>query len=230
VILIITKCIPKWKLWAIRNIPGWVLLCIAAGMFIPGVIYYSYASQGFIVRQLTHVKNAYALLIMQIIDKNQYELVDDGQTIKIVMENNTQNDFISSQKTTATEILESVSIFDNPKSQLSNYMDKQDPLIKAAVGWDFVGIPIEGKLFRIIQYITQALIVMGCVYLLFRYKYYKFNAVFIGGVGAMACLLCMCLFIPSFSSIINITRFYHLTLFFLAPMFILGVDVITREK
>ena len=40
----------------------------------------------------------------------------------------------------------------------------------------------------------------------------------------------MCVFVPEFSNIINITRFYHFALFFLAPMFVIGVVVLFRKE
>jgi len=105
-----------------------------------------------------------------------------------------------------------------------------EPVMRAATGGDFAEVTIWGKLFRVIQYITQLLVLSGSIYLLFRHNEYKFSTEFIICIGAAYGLLLCCAVIPSFSYLLNLTRFYHLTLFFLAPMFVLGVDAICREQ
>lgn len=107
---------------------------------------------------------------------------------------------------------------------------KSEPLMRAATGGDFNEATIWGKLFRIVQYITQGLIITGAIWLLLRYRRYKFNAEFIICIGAVFGLLLCCVVIPNFSYILNLTRFYHAALFFLAPMLVLGVDAITNNK
>ena len=105
------------------------------------------------------------------------------------------------------------------------YLNSQPPLVRTALMLDFFEYDIKGQLFRIIQVLTQLLIIMGCFVTLFKYKRYVFKAEFIAGIGASFALILLCIFIPQFSTIINMTRFYHLSLFFLAPMFVLGFDV-----
>jgi len=106
---------------------------------------------------------------------------------------------------------------------------KGEPLMRAAVGGDFTDVTIWGKVFRVVQYITQILVVVGAVYLLFRYRRYRFSTEFAICVGAAFGLLLCCAVIPSFSYILNLTRFYHITLFFLAPIFVVGVDALCRS-
>jgi len=105
------------------------------------------------------------------------------------------------------------------------YLNNQPPLVRTALMLDFFDVDLKAQVFRVVQALTQLLIVIGCFVTLFRYKKYKFKAEFIAGIGASFALLLLCIFIPQFSSIINMTRFYHLSLFFLAPMFVLGFDV-----
>jgi uncharacterized membrane protein len=109
------------------------------------------------------------------------------------------------------------------------YLNSQPPLVRTALMLDFFDTDLKGQIFRIIQALTQLLIIIGCFVTLFRYKRYKFKAEFIAGIGASFALLLLCIFIPQFSSIINMTRFYHLSLFFLAPMFVLGFDVVKGD-
>jgi uncharacterized membrane protein len=119
----------------------------------------------------------------------------------------------------------------NPET--NGYMDKfqnQEVLIKTAVGFDFADASVAGKLFRIIQYITQLLIVAGSIWLVLNYKKYKFTAEFLAGIIASFVLLFCCVFVPGFSLIINATRFYQLALFFIAPVFIISFDIIPKRQ
>jgi len=119
-----------------------------------------------------------------------------------------------------------------PKSE--SYLHKQEPLIRAAIGLDFADVPIEGKVFRILQYLTQFLIVAGSVYLILRRRSYSFTPEFAACIVPSFGLLGMCLFFPGFSSLINATRYYQVCLFFLAPLLIVGaeqlVDSLRRLK
>jgi len=111
-----------------------------------------------------------------------------------------------------------------------SYMGKQEPLVRTAVGLDFFDSSLQGKVFRIVQYLTQALIVIGFLFLLWKYKQYNFTPEFIGcSATAFAIILCV-VFVPSFSSLINASRWYQGMLFFLAPMFVVGIDQLCRVK
>ena len=96
----------------------------------------------------------------------------------------------------------------------------QEPLIRMALGLDFFRVGILGKMFRIFQFATEACIIIGCLYLV-RYRK-KFSPEYLSLVGVSVVMLGACLILPRFSNIINVTRFYHLALFLLAPTFILG--------
>jgi uncharacterized membrane protein len=104
-----------------------------------------------------------------------------------------------------------------------------DSLLKAGIGKDFSDATELGKVFRVVQYLTQVLIILGAIWLLFKHRMYKFSAEFIACISGSFVLLLCCIFIPSFASIINMTRWYHATLFFLSPMFILGFDWISYK-
>jgi uncharacterized membrane protein len=101
-------------------------------------------------------------------------------------------------------------------------------LTQLGMGADFFTQPIEGQIFRVIQYLTQLLIVIGGVSLLFRPG--KFTAEFIIGVGCSFFLLLCCVVIVPFSKLINMSRFYQLSLFFLAPLLVVGIDTIARRR
>jgi len=115
------------------------------------------------------------------------------------------------------------------EAQQDNYLENQEYLVKAGIGLDFADATAVGKIFRVIQYLTELLIVVGAVYLLFNYRRYNFSLEFMICVGASFVLLLFCIFIPKFSVIINMTRFYQVSLFFLAPMLVLGTDAVKYE-
>lgn len=109
-------------------------------------------------------------------------------------------------------------------------LNEQTPLVKVAIGLDFLEQPIEGKIFRIAQFLTQTLIIIGSVSLLFRPQRYKFTAEFIAGVGCSFILILCCIFIQRFGALINMTRFYQISLFFLAPTIVMGCDTISKIR
>jgi len=102
----------------------------------------------------------------------------------------------------------------------------REPLIQTALGLDFLSASTQGKGFRIFQYITQLFIIIGFIRLVFKPKKLKFTAEFIAFAVVSGLLLLLCIFLPRFSVIFNVTRFYHITLFLLAPLCILGGEAI----
>lgn len=100
-------------------------------------------------------------------------------------------------------------------------------LVNTAIGLDFVEAPIEGKVFRIVQLLTQLLIIIGAIRLAF-FNHFNVAAEFVACIGSSAILLLICIFVIGFADILNITRFYHFCLFFLSPMFVLGCEAIAN--
>ena len=98
----------------------------------------------------------------------------------------------------------------------------REPLIQTALGLDFPTASPQGKGFRIFQYITQLFIVIGFIRLIFKMRKLRFTAEYIAFTVASALLLAACIFLPYFSAMMNVTRFYHIALLLLAPLCILG--------
>jgi len=121
-----------------------------------------------------------------------------------------------------------VQLSDN-QSKLMERIEQSPTLVKLGIGADFVNMPIEGKVFRIVQYLTELLIIIGVLWLIFDYKKHNYPAEYVGFVGAAGVLLIMCIFIPNISMIINMTRFYHYALFALAPMFVVGTEFVVSK-
>ena len=109
-------------------------------------------------------------------------------------------------------------------------MNDRQSLVRLGTGFDFGEVPIGGKLFRAVQYLTQFLIIVGGFWLVFAYKRYNVSAEYVGLVAASGILLLACVFVPGISVIINMTRFFHISLFFLAPMLVLGVEALTSIR
>lgn len=97
-----------------------------------------------------------------------------------------------------------------------------DVLISAALGLDFGQVSLQGQFFRIIQYITQVLIIAGCIRLIIKPSGLALCREYIAFSLVSALLLGACIFLPWFSNILNITRWYHIALITLAPFLVIG--------
>ena len=98
-------------------------------------------------------------------------------------------------------------------------------LLGIVLGADFFTVGWLGKGFRVVQYATQALVLLGS-WLVVRSKMkdeYK------AGVLVSLGVLVLCIAAPPFASILNVTRFYHVTLFFLAPTLVISADWLYRK-
>jgi uncharacterized membrane protein len=100
-------------------------------------------------------------------------------------------------------------------------------MLAFATGGDFFAVDPVSKLFRIFQYITQILIIIGVAVILRNYRRHspEYLACFIMG-GA---ILVLTLVYPGFSTLMNATRFYNLALLFMAPAIVVGGKLILRS-
>jgi len=114
-----------------------------------------------------------------------------------------------------------------PAPEEPNLLEKQEPLVRTAFGLDFMDVSLLGKVFRVFQFITQLLLVVGCFYLLWYRK--RYTPEYLSFAGVSVILLLACIVIPRFSNMINATRFYHIALLLLAPAVILGGKLIFRD-
>ena len=105
-------------------------------------------------------------------------------------------------------------------------LSTREGLVQAAVGLDYTEVSVQGKAFRIFQYITQIFIIVGFIVLLFKRRRLGLSMEHIVFSLASILILAACIFSPGFSSTMNVTRIYHLTLFILAPVFIIGGESI----
>lgn len=109
----------------------------------------------------------------------------------------------------------------------NNILGKQEPLIRTAFGLDFGTATPLGKIFRVLQFTTQLLLVVGTVYLFIKRK--KYSPEYLSWALPGVILVGACIFITRFADVISVTRFYHLILLFLAPALVVGGQLIFRN-
>jgi len=103
---------------------------------------------------------------------------------------------------------------------------EREALVGTALGLDFASASPLGKGFRIFQYLTELLIVLGFFRLVLRPKGLRFRAEYVALSIVAALILFACIALPRFSTYLQVTRFYHISLFLLAPLCILGGEAI----
>ena len=87
---------------------------------------------------------------------------------------------------------------------------------------------IISQINRIINYLNQVFIIIGVFYLLLNYINMKFEKEYAAFSMVNLAILFASVSVPFFASSLNMTRLYHITLFFLAPFGIIGGVAIFR--
>jgi uncharacterized membrane protein len=93
-----------------------------------------------------------------------------------------------------------------------------DSGIKAGLGLDFFQADIWGKVFRIVQLLTEVLVGIGTILIFTKKHHLALKALTLGG----SLLLIMALIFPSMVSALNMARIYHLALIGLAPALVIA--------
>jgi len=190
--------------------------------------YFSSVGEGFIVLAVKNIGIAYSAYTQQQIATSTTPAVTPAPTVTLKPTNTpTDSTPIAKPSVTSTDTppgrVPVVQALKTPSKP--NYLSSQPPLIKIALGLDFFEVGWSGKIFRILQYITQGLVLLGCWLILRSKAKWEFKC----GVLSALVLIGCCMFVPFFANIINATRFYHLALFFLAPAFVIGFEWIYRS-
>jgi uncharacterized membrane protein len=110
-------------------------------------------------------------------------------------------------------IVSGLSGFFNPASRGTGVL--------AGIGLNSVSSPLV-VVSRTIAYGTEFFIIIGFLVLLFQRKKKDFDFEYFVPCVASMLILVMCILLPGFANTLNITRFYHILLFFLAPLFAIG--------
>jgi uncharacterized membrane protein len=103
---------------------------------------------------------------------------------------------------------------------------QSNALIQTALGLDFSQVSLPGKIFRILQYLTQIFIIVGCFRLLIKPSGLKFRIEYIALSLVSVAILAACIVLPDFAARLNATRWYHIALLTLAPFCILGAKAL----
>lgn len=211
IILLIVKLFKNWKFWSRKVIPLWVIAIIVVVSSVGCWAYYSKVSKGIVWNAVVNTSLAYNTLVSSYVFQPQ--AMQSGNT-----ETNMTAEEIGKNK------------WEADLKALATKTRNDDPLLGAGLGKDFIAASISGKIFRIVQYLTQLLTIIGAFWLLFKYKKYNFSAEFIAFSICSFVLLAFVIAVPMFSVLINATRNYQIALFFLAPMFVLGVDALCLKR
>jgi uncharacterized membrane protein len=120
-----------------------------------------------------------------------------------------------------------LSIADNTKRILIGFSDFFNPALRGTVVMQGIGAPgtLSTPLYnvsRAIAYATELFIIIGFLVLLLQLKKKDFDFGYFISTLACMLLLAMCLLVPNFAVALNMGRFYHVFLFFLAPLFTIG--------
>lgn len=87
---------------------------------------------------------------------------------------------------------------------------------------------IVSLIHRSIFYLEIGLMVLGIVFLIFKRKKTMFNPVYAVMAVASMGLMILCIAIPQFAGILQFTRFYGITIIFLAPFFVMGGELVVE--
>lgn len=102
-------------------------------------------------------------------------------------------------------------------------LDSRDQQMVQALGLSSMrSVELTWKIALIFQYITQLFILIGMFRLFTDLKKTVFHIEFVFMSFASLVLIGLCVVLPNFSTALNMSRIYHLTLLFLSPFFFLG--------
>lgn len=124
-------------------------------------------------------------------------------------------------------LLEQYKDFTRTDGVTRSYLDMQSPLVRTALGLDFGEASGWGKVFRVLQFATEIGILLGLRQMWKRRR--DVGIEYVMGVAASVGLLGMVVFVPFLATALSPTRFYALTLFWLAPVGILGLKMMARR-
>ena len=190
-------------------VTGAILVVLLAG----SIAYFSNAASGAAIYKLGGLYDSFAPeayeLNLQMAPKNTVAPQPIGQTIYDPTEPEAQEEGATVGPTEPEAQGEETTVRSTPP-----WYARYETLMKAGLGFDFLESSALGKLFRILQWAVILLIPIG-LWLMRKTKGYWLFA------SGSIVILALCL-IPGFSSILNITRFFHLALFLIAPALVVG--------
>jgi len=125
----------------------------------------------------------------------------------------------SSFLTFGQSVINQLSDFANPASRGSTVL----------LGLGLTAPPtIWNSISRIFAYLTEGLIVIGFIWLFVKRVRTNYDSTYTILTSLSIVLLAALLLVPGLASTLNMSRFYHILLFFLAPLCVLGAVAISR--
>lgn len=105
---------------------------------------------------------------------------------------------------------------------ISGFKEFFDPASRGTGVLDGIGLgaiptPLN-MVSRVVAYVTELLVIIGFILLLLERKKPDFDHEYFIPILASITILILCILLPNFANTFNIQRFYHLLLFFLAPL------------
>ncbi len=203
----------------------WLSLAIVV-IIIGSGVYYNAVAQGIALKAITGISYTYAT--------QSSAWTGEKEVLRVPMpiyEEAADKAAKAAEELKAAQALDSEK-YDRDMGMLemtgaTGFIDQTSPLIRTAWGADFMEVNSWGKAFRVFQYLTQLAILVGLVCLIKNRK--RYSVEYLCFCVAAVLILTACMFVPKFAGLINASRFYHLALFLLAPVFVLGGLAIFRN-
>jgi uncharacterized membrane protein len=211
VIVLSVMNIGKIKIWFKHTIPVKQMVLSTICVVVVFCTWFSFAGNGFMLNQVKSVGSSILL----------------GLSINSTSQSVSEPSPSPSTPNPDSEYKELVKdyIVNQTVPTNDSYFGRQPPMIRSAIGMDFVGVSVWGKVFRILQYLTELLLVIGFIFLILKRKRYNLTAEYIAGVVCSFILLACSVFVPYFNVMtVTTTRMYAITLFFIAPLLVVGVE------
>lgn len=103
----------------------------------------------------------------------------------------------------------------------------KEPLVKTAIGLDFLMASSFGKVWRVLQYLVEICFILGFIRLIFRpASLGKLKAEYISLIIVSALILLAIFVLPSWSEKMGVTRIWQITLLIISPLFLFGGETI----
>lgn len=99
--------------------------------------------------------------------------------------------------------------------------------ISQALGAGFFDVSINGKIYRLLQYLSQIFILIGTITVIVRPK--NFSIEYFQMIISSSILLIFAIIAPYVSTWINIFRIYHILLLIISPLCIIGAKTIYKS-
>jgi uncharacterized membrane protein len=199
--MLVVSVISKWS-FKFKGVKSLSIITVSSILIV--VLWFGLVGQGAMLNMVTAIGNN-ILKISHVAEIPQGNSTQEIETLEALYDERTQ-----------------------PIEVTGTYLDNQEQLTRTALGLDFMDTDLGGKLFRVVQLITQLLIALGVVYVIVKRK--ELSVIYVAGVVTSFLILIACLFVPMFSTIVSTTRFYQLALFILAPCLVFSLKWILPKR